>query len=93
MAPSIIDDGDITLFEDVAHKKHKVEMHGERTIKGVYFKVKDVGRVFGTETLADDIQLKNVPHWVCPFVVAHPTAHAPPGTRDEEIESCTTNSI
>jgi hypothetical protein len=54
MAPPIIDD--IEFFEDALGQKYAVEMRGERNVGGIYLKVKDVGRTFGTANLANDVQ-------------------------------------
>jgi prophage antirepressor-like protein len=56
LVPAVI--ADIGFFEDALGEKHEVEMRGERTVKGIFFKVKDVGRVFGTNALTEDIQHK-----------------------------------
>jgi prophage antirepressor-like protein len=58
MAPAILVDNDLT-FTDVLGSTHDVEMRGERTEKGIYFKVKDIGQVFGSSKLVENIQLEH----------------------------------
>jgi prophage antirepressor-like protein len=59
LAPVVILDQDLEFFVDALGERHDVEMRGARTVRGIYFTVKDVGRVFGTADLANDIQHKN----------------------------------
>jgi hypothetical protein len=55
MAPPIILDDDLA-FTDSLGNKYEVELRGERTEGGIFFKVKDVGFVCGTISITDDIQ-------------------------------------
>eukprot|EP00644_Phytophthora_capsici_P001243 jgi/Phyca11/504858/fgenesh2_kg.PHYCAscaffold_10_\ len=50
---------DIGFFQDAIGKKHQVEMRGDRTARGVYIKVKDVGEIFGSPRLAENVQLSH----------------------------------
>jgi hypothetical protein len=58
MAPAILVDNDLT-FTDVLGVPHDVEMRGERTKKGIYFKVKDIGQVFGSSKLVENLHLEH----------------------------------
>lgn len=56
-APPIIEDEDLVFFKDDDGNEHTVLMRGDRTRQGIYFKVKDVERVFEMKRL-DDILSK-----------------------------------
>lgn len=58
MVPPILLDDDLA-FTDALGAKHEVEMRGEPTEEGIYFKVKDIGQMFEIKNLANDIQHKN----------------------------------
>ncbi|OWY97948.1 hypothetical protein PHMEG_00031404 [Phytophthora megakarya] len=47
---------DLTFFADKHGVRHQVEMRGKRTMEGIYFKAKDIGRVFESESFLDTIQ-------------------------------------
>ncbi len=55
-APPILEDDDLVFFRDQSGKEHNVLMRGERTKEGIYFRVKDVMRVFEMPHLNDNIQ-------------------------------------
>ncbi|KAG1686445.1 hypothetical protein DVH05_004869 [Phytophthora capsici] len=57
-APPVITDKDIRFFEDALQTEHAVEMRGERTLRGIYFKLDDVGMAIGSKSLRADIQRK-----------------------------------
>lgn len=46
LAPSLIEDEDLVFFKDRAGTCYHVEMRGTRTKEGIFFKAKDVGKVF-----------------------------------------------
>lgn len=52
-APAVIEDEDLIFFKDDEGIEHSVLMRGERTRQGIYFKVKDVERVFEMKRLDD----------------------------------------
>ena len=54
-APPIIKDKDLKFFVDKSGESYEVEMRGERMKDGIYFKVKDVGRVFQSERMSSTI--------------------------------------
>lgn len=54
-APPVITDDDLEFFVDRAGVHYQVEMRGTRTMEGIYFKAKDVGRVFASDRLVDTI--------------------------------------
>ncbi|KAK1929342.1 Uncharacterized protein P3T76_015096 [Phytophthora citrophthora] len=56
LAPPVIKDKDLSFFVDKSGVRHQVEMRGKRTMEGIYFKAKDVGRVFESESFLDTIQ-------------------------------------
>ncbi|KAF1314281.1 hypothetical protein FI667_g16798, partial [Globisporangium splendens] len=56
LAPPVIADKDLTFFVDKAGASYQVEMRGERTMNGIYFKAKDVGVVFESRRLPEIIQ-------------------------------------
>ncbi|KAG7394183.1 hypothetical protein PHYBOEH_005577 [Phytophthora boehmeriae] len=56
LAPPVIKDKDLSFFVDKLGDRHQVEMRGKRTMEGIYFKAKDVGRVFKSENFLDTIQ-------------------------------------
>jgi prophage antirepressor-like protein len=58
MAPPIVVDGDLA-FTDTLGIAHDVEMRGVRTEEGIYFKVKDIGRIFDILNLVNDMQHKH----------------------------------
>lgn len=55
-APPVIADKDLVFFKDDQGSEYDVLMRGERTRKGIYFKVKDVERVFQMDRLDKTIQ-------------------------------------
>jgi hypothetical protein len=58
MAPTILVDGELA-FTDTLGVPHDVEIRGKRTEEGIYFKVKDIGQVFGSSKLVENIQLEH----------------------------------
>lgn len=56
IAPSVIKDKELTFFVDKAGTSYQVEIRGERTMNGIYFKAKDVGVVFENEWFVKTIQ-------------------------------------
>ncbi|KAG6957139.1 hypothetical protein JG688_00011080 [Phytophthora aleatoria] len=56
LAPPVIEDKDLTFFVDKLGVRHQVEMRGKRTMEGIYFKAKDVGRVFESKEFVKTIQ-------------------------------------
>jgi hypothetical protein len=57
-APPLLEDTDLVFFKDDDGDEHHVLMRGTRTREGIYFKVKDVERVFEMKRL-DDILAKD----------------------------------
>lgn len=55
IAPPTITDVDLAFFVDKSGTRHQVEMRGERTMRGIYFKAKDLGRVIVSDRLVDTI--------------------------------------
>jgi hypothetical protein len=55
-APPILEDSDLVFFKDDDGNEHSVLMRGERTRQGIYFKVKDVERVFEMKRVSEIIQ-------------------------------------
>lgn len=55
-APPVIEDKDLVFFKDENNTEYNVLMRGERTIDGIYFKVKDVMWVFEKPSLQKNIQ-------------------------------------
>ncbi len=55
-APSILDDKDLIFFKDEDGQTYDVLMRGERTRKGILFKLKDIERVFQMNRLHDIVQ-------------------------------------
>lgn len=52
LAPPIIEDKDLVFFKDEEGEEYNVLMRGERTRKGIYFRVKDVERCFEMSELS-----------------------------------------
>lgn len=52
-APPIITDNDLVFFKDEEGNEYDVCMRGERTKDGIYFKAKDVAKVFNMKHLLD----------------------------------------
>lgn len=52
-APPIIKDEDLVFFKDDDGNEHTVLMRGDRTRQGIYFKVKDIERVFEMKHIVD----------------------------------------
>ncbi len=58
MAPPVIQDDDLIFFKDEDGNEYDVLMRGERTRKGIYFRVKDIESVFQMKRI-DDIVSKD----------------------------------
>lgn len=55
-APAVIEDEDLVFFKDDEGIEHSVLMRGERTRQGIYFKLKDVERVFEMKRATEIVQ-------------------------------------
>jgi len=51
IAPPILDDTDLVFFKDEDGQEYHVEMRGDRTPEGIFFRGKDVAHVFQMENL------------------------------------------
>lgn len=77
-APPIIEDDDLVFFKDENGEEYNVIMRGDRTRKGIYFKVKDIERVFEMNRLDEHIvdtksSYQNIIHYEL-FIVPNPRA-------------------
>ncbi len=59
LAPPILSDKDLVFFKDEEGNEYKVLMRGERTRKGIYFKVRDVEQVFQMPRLEETVTRSN----------------------------------
>lgn len=55
-APPLLEDSDLKFFVDKAGVQREVEMRGMCTMEGIFFKAKDVARVFQSDRFVDTIQ-------------------------------------
>lgn len=64
LAPPVIKDKDLIFFKDEDGGEYDVLMRGERTRKGIYFKMKDVERVFQMKRLDKTLQKEHTGYQV-----------------------------
>ncbi|ETM97334.1 hypothetical protein PPTG_20267 [Phytophthora nicotianae INRA-310] len=73
LAPPVITDDDLAFFVDKSGERYEVEMRGKRTMEGIYFRVRDVGIVFGSpgcQKSSSEIGVHTLPLWttsLCKF--------------------------
>ncbi|GAB9475257.1 hypothetical protein Gpo141_00012359 [Globisporangium polare] len=91
LAPPVLVDKDLSFFVNKAGTLHQVEMRGERTMDGIYFKAKDVGVVFESRRLPEIIQRDDITYRESIDFVRFALHNSTPGGNLQPIPSDTSD--